>query len=1490
FQVQDDGGTANGGVNLDQSANTITFNVTSVNDAPAGTDNTITINEDTPRALTAADFGFSDTHDSPANAFAAVKITTTATAGALKLDGTAVTDGQLVSIGDITAGKLVFTPATDANGTGYASFTFQVQDDGTTANGGVDLDQAANTITFNVTSVNDAPDGANNTITINEDTPRTLAAADFGFSDAHDSPANNFAAVKITTTATAGALKLDGVAVTNGQLVSIGDITAGKLVFTPATDANGTGYASFTFQVQDDGTTANGGVDLDQAANTITFNVTSVNDAPDGANNTITINEDTPRTLAAADFGFSDAHDSPANNFAAVKITTTATAGALKLDGVAVTNGQLVSIGDITAGKLVFTPATDANGTGYASFTFQVQDDGTTANGGVDLDQAANTITFNVTSVNDAPDGANNTITINEDTPRTLAAADFGFSDAHDSPANNFAAVKITTTATAGALKLDGVAVTNGQLVSIGDITAGKLVFTPATDANGTGYASFTFQVQDDGTTANGGVDLDQAANTITFNVTSVNDAPDGANNTITINEDTPRTLAAADFGFSDAHDSPANNFAAVKITTTATAGALKLDGVAVTNGQLVSIGDITAGKLVFTPATDANGTGYASFTFQVQDDGTTANGGVDLDQAANTITFNVTSVNDAPDGANNTITINEDTPRTLAAADFGFSDAHDSPANNFAAVKITTTATAGALKLDGVAVTNGQLVSIGDITAGKLVFTPATDANGTGYASFTFQVQDDGTTANGGVDLDQAANTITFNVTSVNDAPDGANNTITINEDTPRTLAAADFGFSDAHDSPANNFAAVKITTTATAGALKLDGVAVTNGQLVSIGDITAGKLVFTPATDANGTGYASFTFQVQDDGTTANGGVDLDQAANTITFNVTSVNDAPDGANNTITINEDTPRTLAAADFGFSDAHDSPANNFAAVKITTTATAGALKLDGVAVTNGQLVSIGDITAGKLVFTPATDANGTGYASFTFQVQDDGTTANGGVDLDQAANTITFNVTSVNDAPDGANNTITINEDTPRTLAAADFGFSDAHDSPANNFAAVKITTTATAGALKLDGVAVTNGQLVSIGDITAGKLVFTPATDANGTGYASFTFQVQDDGTTANGGVDLDQAANTITFNVTSVNDAPDGANNTITINEDTPRTLAAADFGFSDAHDSPANNFAAVKITTTATAGALKLDGVAVTNGQLVSIGDITAGKLVFTPATDANGTGYASFTFQVQDDGTTANGGVDLDQAANTITFNVTSVNDAPDGANNTITINEDTPRTLAAADFGFSDAHDSPANNFAAVKITTTATAGALKLDGVAVTNGQLVSIGDITAGKLVFTPATDANGTGYASFTFQVQDDGTTANGGVDLDQAANTITFNVTSVNDAPDGANNTITINEDTPRTLAAADFGFSDAHDSPANNFAAVKITTTATAGALKLDGVAVTNGQLVSIGDITAGKLVFTPATDANGTGYASFTFHVQDDGTTANGGV
>jgi hypothetical protein len=100
--------------------------------------------------------------------------------------------------------------------------------------------------------------------------------------------------------------------------------------------------------------------------------------------------------------------------------------------------------------------------------------------------------------------------------------------------------------------------------------------------------------------------------------------------------------------------------------------------------------------------------------------------------------------------------------------------------------------------------------------------------------------------------------------------------------------------------------------------------------------------------------------------------------------------------------------------------------------------------------------------------------------------------------------------------------------------------------------------------------------------------------------------------------------------------------------------------------------------VKITTIPGAGSLTLSGVAVTAGQTVSVANINSGNLKFAPAGNANGAGYASFAFQVQDNGGTANGGVDLDQSANTMTVNVTAVNDAPVllGANDMNTLDED----------------------------------------------------------------------------------------------------------------------------------------------------------------------------------------------------------------------
>ncbi|MSQ93249.1 MAG: hypothetical protein EXR98_01690 [Gemmataceae bacterium] len=130
---------------------------------------------------------------------------------------------------------------------------------------------------------------------------------------------------------------------------------------------------------------------------------------------------------------------------------------------------------------------------------------------------------------------------------------------------------------------------------------------------------------------------------------------------------------------------------------------------------------------------------------------------------------------------------------------------------------------------------------------------------------------------------------------------------------------------------------------------------------------------------------------------------------------------------------------------------------------------------------------------------------------------------------------------------------------------------------------------------------------------------------------------------------------------------NHAPIGTAVTLTIPQGQPYTLATADFGFTDPNDMPANNFSAVRITTLPTAGFLNNNGMPVGMGTSVSVADIAANHLVYSP--DLMGNGSAYLTFQVQDNGGTADGGVDTDPSAKTMTLQPSSgggssVNHAP----------------------------------------------------------------------------------------------------------------------------------------------------------------------------------------------------------------------------------
>ena len=112
-------------VTAEDTSSTQAYTVTvareaAANNAPTASDGSVTTDEDTAHTFAEDEFNFAD---SDGDALARVTVVTLPTAGGLALDGTAVTLDQAVPAAKI--GDLVFTPEANANGMGYASFTFR---------------------------------------------------------------------------------------------------------------------------------------------------------------------------------------------------------------------------------------------------------------------------------------------------------------------------------------------------------------------------------------------------------------------------------------------------------------------------------------------------------------------------------------------------------------------------------------------------------------------------------------------------------------------------------------------------------------------------------------------------------------------------------------------------------------------------------------------------------------------------------------------------------------------------------------------------------------------------------------------------------------------------------------------------------------------------------------------------------------------------------------------------------------------------------------------------------------------------------------------------------------------------------------------------------------------------------------------------------------------------------------------------------------------
>ena len=216
-------------------------------------------------------------------------------------------------------------------------------------------------------------------------------------------------------------------------------------------------------------------------------------------------------------------------------------------------------------------------------------------------------------------------------------------------------------------------------------------------------------------------------------------------------------------------------------------------------------------------------------------------------------------------------------------------------------------------------------------------------------------------------------------------------------------------------------------------------------------------------------------------------------------VTVTITGINDAPVSLNDTgYSVNEDGSLTVAAAQGVLANDIDPDGDALTAMLQTAPA-------------HGTLSFTND---GSFSYTPV--ANFFGSDSFTYKANDG--SANG----DPA--TVSITVNPVNDAPVAADKTINSAKGDAHVFNVGDFGYSDLDHNALLN---VKIDGLPQFGRLTDNGARVSVGDFISAADIAAGKLVFKSSTLMSGNDN-KIMFQVQDDGGTANGGLDTSLVPN--------------------------------------------------------------------------------------------------------------------------------------------------------------------------------------------------------------------------------------------------------------------------------------------------------------------------------------------------------------------------
>ncbi len=1192
-------------------AYSMTVDVTNVTDPPTAMPNTVTTPEDTRYVFTAADFKFSATDHG--DALTSVLIETLPARGEFRIytpgqggagSSVPVVVNQTVTKAALDSEYLTYNPPANDHGSGYASFTFKVI-------GNTEASTDPYSMTVDVTGVNDPPTGLP-TISGIPEGRRTLTVSTVDIADVDGLTSvvyrytwKRYAADGITFEGDIGdsttyMLTEGDVGKKVGLKLAFEDDGRGSerlfsATFPPTGTVRSPVLVSTTEQEDDvhSEVSADRGQAFTTGRNASGYNVTGVtieSTDPEGDNVALQICEvdrdgnptttcwdlNAPRMFVAGPLTFTVPSDptlmlaslttymavfkSPGRENLVLGATSSSAEDAASLPDWSMRHGVRVKL---AGGWSLRTP------TRVLRMTIQGTANAASSTG---------------------PTARDSRVATTEDTPYTFTAADFNF--VATTLDDTLASVRIHTLPADGALALNGVDVTAAQSVTRTQLNARQLEYRPADNGFGMGYAAFQFVVS-------GASEASSSAYWMTIDVSAVNDAATGApaiEGTAQVGE----TLTASTTPIADLDGLPgAFNYQWIRVDADGSSNAADIIGA---DPSMYELTESEEGKKVKVEVSfmDNGGASETRVSAAYPSTGTVA--------AA-------LGPNTAPTAMDSAVTTDEDTDHTFAAANFSYADSDD---DDLDSVKITGLPAAGkgALTLNGTAIAAGALpktVTATELDGEKLKYSPPANAHGRMYASFTFKVNDGRADSADEYDM-------TITVDPVQDAATGAP-TISGTAQVDQILTASTALIVDpdgrvtAFEYQWKRYAANGTTFEADIGA---------DSSTYTLTASEVGKKVKVEVS------FYDFSFNLEAVLSAAY------PASGTVAA-APGVNTPPTAMDSTVNANENTDHTFTAAEFRYADIDG---DGLASVKITGLPGVGTLTLDGTAIASTALpktVTAPDLTTSKLKYTPP--ANQVGALSFKYKVND-------GM-ADSAEYTMTINVTAVNRPATGAP-TISGTAQVGQTLAASTTPIDDLDGLPSVfTYQWIRVDADGRSNPTNIGANA--NASTYALTESEEGKKVKVEVSfvDSGGASETRVSAAYPATGTVAAAPV---------------VNTPPTAMHSTVTTNEETDHTFAAADFSYTDSNGDPLDS---VKITGLPATGKgrLTLDGTAITSGDLsktVTAADLTASKLKYTPPANATGMGYASFKYKVND-GT-------VDSAAEyTMTINVTAVNRPATGA-------------------------------------------------------------------------------------------------------------------------------------------------------------------------------------------------------------------------------